>query len=322
MTGGTGFIGTWLLEVLLRANRKLGARMEAVVLSRDPEQARAMAPHLFNDRSIALVEGDVSHFSQPIGKFDICIHAATDVGDTHKAKNHRVVFDSTVSGTRRVLDLAADSGVRRFLFTSSGAVYGTQPPLLARIPESFTGAPDPLDTAAAYGNGKRAAEWLTCEASARLGFDASIARIFALLGPGLPLDGPFAAGNFIRDALNQQPIQVQGDGRPVRSYLYMLDACVWLLHILMAGERGQAYNVGSEDAVSVAELAQRIVDAVGTPLSTHRTTPTPDAPDNAPPPRYVPDTAKARKTLSLEQYTPLNTALQKTIQWSRTAMHA
>lgn len=320
ITGGTGFIGMWLLEVIKQANLRLDARMEAVVLSRNPAQARVIAPHLFKESWLTLLEGDVCQFDSPTGRFDMCIHAAADVGDINKASDHYRVFDAAVSGTRRVLNLVANSGAKKFLLTSSGAIYGAQPPNLERMPESFNGAPNPLDIKSAYGNGKRAAEWLSCEASERLNVDVSIARIFALTGPGLPLDGPFAAGNFIRDALNGRPINIKGDGRPVRSYLYMLDACVWLLRILMDGERGQAYNLGSEDAVSIAELARKIADLTDSQL------PPPDKTSNrnteyTAPPRYVPDTSLARKKLQLEQYTSFDTALQKTIEWSRIAMH-
>lgn len=319
MTGGTGFIGMWLLETIQHANNQLGSRIEVAVLSRRPEHAKITAPHLFKSSSITLIEGDVSRFCPPVGKFDLCIHAATDVGDVNKSKNVRTVFESMTSGTRRVLDLAESNGACRFLFTSSGAIYGVQPPTMERIPESFTGAPNSLDVSAAYGNGKRAAEWLCCEASKRAGFNASIARLFALLGPGLPLNGPFAAGNFVRDILDEKPLHIQGDGRTVRSYLYMLDVCVWLLEILRTGAQGQAYNVGSEEAISVADLAQRMIDVSGTSLTINRAE-SEFVKRNTAPPRYVPDTSKAREEFSLAQYTPLNGALQKTIQWSRAAM--
>ncbi|UUZ65870.1 NAD-dependent epimerase/dehydratase family protein [Polaromonas sp. P1-6] len=263
--------------------------------------------------------GDVSNFAGPLGSLDLCIHAATDVGDPLKAGDPLRVFDSIVLGTRRVLDLAHANGASRFLLTSSGAVYGPQPVGLERVAETYGGAPDPLQPGAAYGNGKRAAEWLASAHAAQAsqaGFESCIARIFALIGPGLPLNGPFAAGNFVRDALAGQAINVRGDGRPLRSYLYMADLCIWLLRILASGAAGQAYNVGSENAVSIAALARLVVDAAGTdaPIKVQ----TPAVPD-APAPRYVPDTLKARRELDLAEYTPLNTALLKTIHWSRSA---
>lgn len=321
MTGGTGFIGTWLLQVLQRANDRMGCKIELVVLSRDPERARKQAPHVFDRLDTTLLAGDVSSVACAVGKLDLCIHAATDVGDPFKAGDPLKVFDSIVQGTRRVLDLAQANGTSRFLLTSSGAVYGPQPHNLERISETYGGAPDPLHPGAAYGNGKRAAEWLTsayASQASQTGFEACIARIFALIGPGLPLNGPFAAGNFIRDALAGQAIRVNGDGRPVRSYLYMADVCVWLLRILHSGAVGQAYNVGSENPVSIEAFARQVADSAGTAPPVEAQTP---AKSDAPAPRYVPDTHKARYELGLVEYTPLASALLKTIQWNRLTMN-
>ncbi len=317
MTGGTGFIGTWLLQAMQRANDRLGSKIELVVLTREPERALRQAPHVFSRADTSLLAGDVITFAGPVGKLDLCIHAATDVGDPLKADNPIKVFDSIVLGTRRVLDLAHASGVSRFLLTSSGAVYGPQPASLARVHETYNGAPDPLQPDAAYGNGKRAAEWLAAAhvgQASQAGFEPCIARIFALIGPGLPFNGPFAAGNFIRDALAGQAINVQGDGRPLRSYLYMADLCIWLLRILGSGAPGQAYNVGSENAVSIAGLARQVADAAGTEASIAVAA---TAAHDGPAPRYVPDTLKARQALDLAEYTSLHTALLKTIHWSR-----
>lgn len=320
ITGGTGFIGNWLIQTIQRANDTLGSRIEIVVLSREPERALRSNPRIFERPDIQMLAGDVISFSQPMGRFDLCIHAATDVGDPGRTANPLHIFDSIVTGTRRVLDLAQAQGVSRFLLASSGAVYGPQPPDLALIPESYTGAPDTQHVQAAYGNGKRAAEWLACAYAAQAGhagFEASIARIFALVGPGLPLDGPFAAGNFMRDVLHGSSIRIQGDGRPVRSYLYMADLCVWLLRILESGSTGQAYNVGAEQPVSIKELADQIVQTSSEPVAVNIASPSLGT--NLPP-RYVPDTSKVRQSLGLRELTPLPLALRKTLQWSRLAM--
>ncbi|SOE68857.1 Nucleoside-diphosphate-sugar epimerase [Burkholderia sp. OK233] len=318
ITGGTGFIGSWLLEVVQHANVVTGSRIEIVALSRDPDRAIGQAPHLFNAAGIALIKGDVTNFEANIGTIDVCIHAATDVADSTKAGDTLRVFDTGVLGTRRVLDFAQANGASRFLLTSSGAVYGAQPATLARTPETFSGAPDTLDAATAYGQSKRAAEWLASAYALHSDLRVSIARIFALVGPAIPLDGPFAAGNFIRDALAGRPISIEGDGRPLRSYLYMADACIWLLHVLLAGEHGNAYNVGSEREISIIELARAIESLCGSAVPA-----VPGLPPKAgPAPRYVPDTAKARKTLNVEEFTPIELALAKTINWNRMAVTA
>jgi nucleoside-diphosphate-sugar epimerase len=316
LTGGTGFIGLWLLEVLQHANHKLDADLRLVVLTRDPERARQQAPHLFDRNDTQLVRGNICEPLAPVGALDLCIHAATDVGDSLVAANPLAVFDSILQGTRHVLDLARAAGASRFLLTSSGAVYGTQPADLERLPENHRGAADPLQPLAAYANGKRAAEWLASAYAAQGGPECCMARIFAVVGPGLPFDGPLAAGNFIGDVLADRTINIEGDGRPLRSYLYMADLCIWLLRVAASGQSGQTYNVGSERAVSIAELASQVAHAAGStaPIRIHK-----PANDPALPPRYVPDTQRAREELGLAEYTPLSEALLKTIHWSRSA---
>ena len=316
LTGGTGFIGLWLLEVLQHANQKLDADMQVVVVTRDVERAQRKAPHLFNRADTQLVCGNICQPLASVGPLDLCIHAATDVGDSLVAANPLEVFDSIAQGTRHVLDLARAAGASRFLLTSSGAVYGTQPADLERMPESHRSAADPLQPRAAYGNGKRAAEWLASAYAEQGGPESCMARIFAVVGPGLPFDGPLAAGNFIRDVLAGQPINIEGDGRPLRSYLYMADLCIWLLRIAASGQSGKAYNVGAERAVSIAELAGQVAHAAGSaiPIRIHKPASGPAAP-----PRYVPDTRRAREELGLAEYTSLPEALLKTIHWSRSA---
>ncbi|AFT84797.1 NAD-dependent epimerase/dehydratase family protein [Paraburkholderia phenoliruptrix] len=318
ITGGTGFIGSWLLEVVQHANSVMGSRIKIVALSRDPDTAAARAPHLFKTTDVTLIKGDVADFQASVGTIDVCIHAATDVANLEKASDTLRVFDTGVLGTRRVLEFAKANGASRFLLASSGAVYGAQPATLERTPETFLGAPDTLDVSTAYGQSKRAAEWLASAYALHDDLHVTIARIFALVGPAIPLDGPFAAGNFIRDALAGRQIAIKGDGRPVRSYLYMADACVWLLHILLAGERGNAYNVGSESEISIVRLARIIESLCG---SVRRAVPD-IAPKAGPAPRYVPDTAKARKAFNVEEFTPLEVALAKTINWNRMALTA
>ena len=305
-----------MLEVVLRANQVLGSGIEVVALTRNPDRAMARSPHVFGAPDVTLLAGDVTSFDLNLGDIDLCIHAAADAADSAGVVDELRVFDVVVSGTRRVLDLADASGAYRVLVFSSGAVYGKQPSTLARIPEEFPGVSGTLDADSAYARGKRAAERLACEHARMSGIVVTIARIFALVGPNLPLDGPFAAGNFIRDALSGGAIEIRGDGRPIRSYLYAADACVWLLRILMSGASQQAYNVGSEQELSIADLAQRVVRANGTDLPINvREVPDP----HVPAPRYVPATTKARGELGLAEYTSLDAALLKTITWSRLA---
>src|SRR5262249_42748309 len=154
--------------------------------------------------------------------FSHIIHAAADTAVPVTPQDRIRIFDSIVTGTRRVLEAARVSRARRLLLTSTGAVYGEQPSDVAQIREDYRGAPDALQPGAAGAEAKRAAE-AQCALYADDRLQPTIARCFAFVGPYMPTAAHLAAGQFVRDALNGGPICVRGDGTPVRSYMYASD---------------------------------------------------------------------------------------------------
>lgn len=316
ITGGTGFFGIWLLESFVHINQALGLGAEAVVLTRDPEAFARKAPHLAGRRDLSFIRGDVRTFTAPAGPFHYVIHAATPASASLNAESPHQMFSIIVDGTRHILEeLARIGGTETLLLTSSGAVYGPQPSELTHIPETYRGAPDPLLPGSAYGEGKRVAEHLVTTHAALHGYAAKIARCFAFVGPHLPLDTHFAIGNFIRDALAGGPIKVAGDGSPYRSYLYAADLTVWLWTILFAGAPSRAYNVGSEDALSIHELAGHVAAA-----TRHNRLPVEIASPSAPkgrPARYVPSVRIARDELDLIVRIELDDSITRTLDWWR-----
>jgi dTDP-glucose 4,6-dehydratase len=311
LTGGTGFFGPWLVDTFAHANRRLDLGAELVVLTRDPDAAIARLPQLAGHRAVTLHRGDVRAFERPRGEFHLVVHGAAESSQQGHVGDHRHMFDTIIDGTRRTLSFAQDVGAS-YLLVSSGAVYGQQPPTLDRVGEDHRGGPDISDARSAYAEGKRAAEVMAAIEADRGGPSVRIARCFAFVGAHLPLDAHFAIGNFIRDAASGGPIDVRGDGTAVRSYLYMADLAVWLWTLALSPFAHGAYNVGSEEPVSILETA-RAVAAVLAPDAAIRVHGTPA--DGVAPHRYVPSTARARGELSLRQHVELHDAIARTARW-------
>lgn len=255
VTGGTGFVGRSLLDYFTESAAQHGTRFEIVVLSRDPDAFLARFPVYASQSWLRFVAGDLDALPEA-GRFTDLIHAAAD---THGVNNRITWFHQLVTGTRNVLAFAAQSGVERTLFVSSGAVYGSA---AGKLPaeEDAIHAPALENAAAVYGQGKRAAEHLCALFNERHAIGCVIARCFAIISPHMPFDGPYAAGNFIRDALSDThpAIDVGGNPETVRSYIDGRDMAHWLCVLLSRGVSGEAYNVGSDEAVSIAALARTI----------------------------------------------------------------
>lgn len=312
MTGGTGFIGRWMLEALANAKQRVGLDVTVRILTRDPAAFARKAPHLAAIDGFEFIEGDVVRLGHDGRHYDYVIHAATDASAELNENNPLRMFDTIVSGTRSTLDFALAAKAKRFLFLSSGAVYGAQPFEVTHVGEDYGGAPDLSTHRSAYGEGKRAAEMLCAIYRQQFGLDVVNARIFALLGPLLSLDIHFAAGNFIRDVMAGRKIQVQGTGSAIRSYLYAADLTVWLWAMLLRAPENATYNVGSEAGISIAQLAERVAELLGG-----------DGVDilgkadkGWNPGRYVPSTTKIQDELGLREIFSLDHGILHTALWN------
>lgn len=315
LTGGTGLFGRWLLEALLHANRELGLALRVTVLTRNAQAFAQQAPHLASDKALTLHNGDVRGFEFPQGRFDYLIHGATtSASETFHGEDPLKKFDTLVDGTRRVLNFATQCGIERFLFLSSGVAYGTQPADMPHMPETYMGAPDTCDADTALGQAKRAAEYLSSYYATKHGWHNTIARCFSFSGPFMPLDLHYAIGNFIAQALNEDEIVVKGDGTPQRSYLYLGDLVTWLVTLLLQGRNGEIYNVGSDEAVSILELAESVRDTLSPGKIIRVLGNTGHSVGNAARNRYVPDISKARTELGLTPWTMLTETIRATAQ--------
>jgi UDP-glucuronate decarboxylase len=310
LTGGTGFIGRALLRHW--ETNPADRPYRVVAISRDPQAFAQSFPELAGVPWLDLRHGDVTVMnSLPRESFDAVIHAAADstMGPQLSPLQR---YTQIVDGTRHLLDLAVAARARRFLLLSSGAVYGSRSAGQPDPEESDCNAPDPLNPENAYGIAKRTAEHLGALAHREHGLEVVIARCFAFVGRDLPLDVHFAIGNFIRDALWRKSITVNGDGTPVRSYMDQRDLSRWLLALLSQGRAGQAYNVGSDQSVNMADLAHLVRDMLAPSKPVHivgeRRTEIRS--------RYVPCVRKARAEVKLDFLHSLEQSILETSRYA------
>jgi len=260
ITGGTGFFGMWLLNTIKLLN-DLNYSIQVVAVSRDPGVFLCRFPNFQNVNWIRFIKGDIKTFVIPEEEFDYIIHAATETSlDAHA--NAEKMFDDILFGMKRVVEVGKTCKAKRMLLTSSGAVYGRQPAGVTHQLDNSPYACDTLKTSSAYGEGKRTMELLGIMAQQEHGIDSIVARCFSFAGPGIPLNAHYAIGNFIRDALYEKKITINGNGTSMRSYLHGADLAVWLLYLLLHGRAGEAYNVGSDESISILDLAHLVRDIV------------------------------------------------------------
>ena len=311
ITGGTGFFGIWLLESFLYANEKAKLNAKMLVLTRSAESFYNRYPHLLNVSGFELLEGDVTSFTYPDRPLHFIIHAASGGTVQLDDKDTGSLVNISVDGTRHVLDLAKRHVGIKVLYTSSGAVYGKQPHGTTHIREDFTGAPDTMKPGSTYGESKRYCELLLALYATQYHLDVKIARCFAFVGPYLELQSNYAIGNFMYDTLHNRPIVIQGDGTPRRSYLYASDLAIWLWTILFKGKSLYPYNVGSDQDISIYELADKTRQLVNPACDIHVM----KVHETKEIERYVPSVERALTDLGLKPLISLDEAIMKTINW-------
>lgn len=301
VTGGTGFVGYWLLHAFHWLNER-GENIRLTLLSRNPAAFLERHPEFRMQPWLQWVQGDIKDYVWPTAPFDAFIHGAADTSP--EASRSPRLFDDIALGTRHVTAHASAAGARRLLLVSSGAVYGEQPAMLPALPENFPGLDLPLGADDAYGRGKRAMEACALDAAGHQSIEVVLARCFSFVGFGLP--GHLALSQFVDDASHREQLGITGDGLAVRSYLHAADLAVWLLALLGRGRSGEAYNVGSSIPLSLLETATLVRDtlAPGTPIKVlnHNA--------DAPRQRYVPDTRRIEQELQVNCWTSPECAIR------------
>jgi len=300
VTGGAGFVGSWLCE------RLLGIDVDVVCVDNFVTGSRDNVAALLEQPGFRLLEQDVSLALDVPGPVDWVLHLACPASpvDYLRLPVETMMVGST--GTKHSLDLAAARGAR-FVLASTSEVYGDPAEHPQR--ESYWGNVNPIGPRSVYDESKRFAEALTMAYRRDRGVDTGIVRIFNTFGPRMrPNDGR-AIPTFIRQALRGEPITVAGDGQQTRSVQYVDDLIEGLLRLLRSDHPGPM-NIGNPHELTVLELAERIRDLIGGTSEIQFI----DRPQDDPMVRQ-PDITLATQVLGWKPQVALDEGLARTIDW-------
>ncbi len=261
LTGGSGFVGSYLVESIIAFNRAHdGAPCRLLLPTRSLAATRSKWPHFFDIEEMIWFEWNGRDLAPPDDECDYAIHAASPADPANYLHAPMQTMEDIANGTSAVLRYARRAGVRTLLYLSSGAAYGRQAADVDALQESDPCAPDLAEHSSCYGEAKRYAE-LLCRTS---GVPAVIARLFAFVGPYQDIDGSFAVPDFIRQAMRDKTIRIHSDGSALRTYCYASDLAIGLWKLLLNGKPDDLYNVGADaPRISIRELAETIAGQVG-----------------------------------------------------------
>ncbi len=312
VTGGTGFLGTWIAEMVAALNdeHKLGITLD--LYARSISEWQHKVPHLATRTDIRVGTQDVRSSFEFAKTTGFVIHAAGIPNNRVHASDPLRVHQTTIAGLNNALDAAAQlDGLTRFVNVSSCLVNGVPQRAGALAETDYFPIPaGALHTV--YTDAKRAAEMLASIYRSQFRLPISTVRPFTLTGAYQELDRPWAINNFMRDVLTGNEIRLHGDGVARRSYLYGSDAAWWTLAALIKGVDGEVYNLGSANPVTHLELVELIsARLTRKPRVVLNTSPAQKAHQDD----LFPDTRATERRLGVSQTCSLDQAIDKTYRW-------
>lgn len=262
ITGATGLIGSFLVDMLMLYNAD-GADIDIYALGRSREHLEARFNDIATDK-LHYIEHDVNEkpeFNVPV---DYLIHAAGNAYPAAFASDPVGTILSNVRGTEYLLSYAKSHGAKRFLFVSSGEVYGQCAPDIESFSEDYSGYVDPTQARSCYPASKRAAETLCVSYTKQYGLDTVIVRPCHTYGPNATKADNRANTQFVNSALAGEDIVLRSRGTQMRSYCYIADCASALLTVLINGASCEAYNLANPQArISIAGFAQTVAEITG-----------------------------------------------------------
>ena len=259
VTGGTGLIGSCLVDMLMDNPHR---DYQVYALGRNAKRAEARFSQYQEDSAFHFIQGDVTKPLENDISFHYIIHAASNGSPNFFVNNPVEVMKSNFFGIANLIEYGLNHGMKRFLYVSTGEVYGQNEAEL--LDESSYGYVDILNMRSCYPSSKRAAETLAMCYAGEYGADVVVARPCHTYGPHFTESDNRVYAQFIRNVLNGEDIVLKSAGTQFRSWCYVEDCVAALLYILLKGESSQAYNIADKNSVvTIRELAEMIARIAG-----------------------------------------------------------
>jgi dTDP-glucose 4,6-dehydratase len=302
VTGGAGFLGSWLCE------RLLDDGTEVLCLDNFLTGTPANVAHLVERPGFRLVRCDVTDYVHVPGPVDLVLHFASPASPIDYLRLPIATMKVGSIGTLHALGLAKEKGAR-FVLASTSEAYGD--PLVHPQPETYWGNVNPVGPRGVYDEAKRFAEALTTAYRTSHGVDTGIVRIFNTYGPRMRAADGRAIPTFICQALADEPLTVTGDGSQTRSVCFVEDTVRGVLAVA-ASDLAGPINVGSPDEMTVLQIAQEIIGAAGSSSGIRFIAPVVDDPKVR-----RPDTTLIETMLGWQPCVDWPTGIKQTIEWVR-----
>jgi len=311
ITGGTGFVGNWLTEMLIYLNENFNFNVSIYLLSRNAAQRINYSKFKY----IHYIKSDVKNVKELPRNIGYILHAAGTPDSREHVSNSIKTIDTFYRGTQNILDLASRlPNLIKIIHFSSNKIYGNN---YSRIPmhESNTTIVG-NNNQDVYSESKRISETLCKAYISELHLPIIIVRPFAFIGPFQSSDKPWAINNFIRDAILGGPIRILGNELTTKSYMYGSDLAYFVLNILSEGKVAEAYNLGSSHPMTLVELAIKIKNIINSEIEIkirsskdtyHETI------------FDVPNTTKLEHYFNIKPAFDIEDSLKRTILWNKIA---
>ena len=300
VTGGAGFLGSHLCERLLHEGHDVIAMDNLVTGTTDNIAHLAGNPHF------AFIKHDVTNYIYIKGDLDAILHFASPASPVDYLELPIQTLKVGSLGTHNALGLAMAKGAR-FLLASTSEVYGD--PRVHPQPETYWGHVNPIGPRGVYDEAKRFAEAMTMAYHRSHGVQTRIVRIFNTYGPRMRINDGRVVPNFIKQALNGEPLTVYGEGAQTRSFCYVSDLVDGIYRLLLSDEV-EPVNIGNPAEMTILDFAQVINDFTANAGGIkYEPLPVDD------PKQRRPDITKARTILHWEPQVPLEEGMAKTIPW-------